>query len=136
GHSDYVEYEDNSIAILCTVNARVNANGSSFKRNEVAISSRFGGVVYVPSNVQLHTGTADANTDNFRRNGGQILLDSDNEIYFQDYETVYLDTSSHVITGSTTTQLACSYPVAANLLTSNPNNIYKGKALRIRASGV
>ncbi|GAB1577659.1 hypothetical protein [Bordetella petrii] len=135
GHSDFVSYEDNTFAINATVNARVNANGSNFKRNTVAISSRLGAVVFAPSNVEWNTGTVDANVDNMRLQTGQVLLPATNEAYAQSYEQVYVDHDSTSVSGSTVETTVRTYTIAANRLTCTPGSIYKGKAIRVRGSG-
>lgn len=134
GHSDFVTYEDNVFAVNATVNARVNANGSSFKRNQVAVSTRLGAVVFTPD-VDWSTGTVDANNDNMRCQTGQILMPTGPEAYAQMYEQVFVDHNDSQVTGTTTEAVMRTYPIAENRLTCAPNNIYKGKVLRIRASG-
>ncbi|WP_315136927.1 hypothetical protein [Achromobacter marplatensis] len=134
GHSDFVTYEDNVFAVNATVNARVNANGSSFKRNQVAVSTRLGAVVFTPG-VEWSTGTVDANNDNMRCQTGQILMPTGPEAYAQTYEQVFVDHNDSQVTGTTTEAVMRTYPIAENRLTCAPNNVYKGKVLRIRASG-
>lgn len=62
GHSDFVTYENCTTGILATVNARVNYNGSEFKRCGVAVRA---GQAWVQGTISdFHDGTADANTEN------------------------------------------------------------------------
>lgn len=135
GHSDFVTYEDNVYGINATVNARVNANGSEFKRNAVAVVSRFGAVIFTPNNVKWNTGTVDANTDNLRIQTGQVLFGQGTEAYSQSYEMVYLNTTSSSVTGTIAETTLQTYPIVANRLSCMPGNIYKGKVLRVKVSG-
>ncbi|MGX9936235.1 hypothetical protein ACVFVO_12675 [Advenella kashmirensis] len=144
GHSDFVTYEDNIFGINATVNARVNANGSEFKRNTVGVVSRLGAVIFAPysetipapvGNVKWNTGTADANNDNMRLQTGEVLIGSSGEAYAQTYELVFLKTDTVSITGTTTESTLQTYPIVANRLTCAPGSTYKGKILRVKASG-
>lgn len=75
GHSDFVRYEDTTIAISAIVNSRVNFTGSKFYRCNVGAralggSSLFYDLANLPDNFNL--GTADATADTIVIQGGSV----------------------------------------------------------------
>ncbi|MET4690751.1 hypothetical protein [Sinorhizobium fredii] len=128
GHSDFVTYEDNAVGVLATVNARVNLNGSTFKRNSVAVRAQAGNVF--PSGVNWNMGTADANTEVIRvQDAGSIA--SENSTAWREIAANLAPTAS---SGTTETTVA-SFTLDTYKLSSVPTSIYAGKAIRIRAAG-
>ena len=66
GHIDYVKLEDNATAVMLDGNSRVDLVGNNFKRNNIAIYTRTGGVYNEGGAANVfNDGTADANVTNF-----------------------------------------------------------------------
>jgi hypothetical protein len=75
GHSDWCTYEDCADAVLARVMARVNMDGSLFKRNQRAIRGDGNSHFYISDNVQFATG-ADKNTVPVVLNSGAQMTSS------------------------------------------------------------
>lgn len=129
GHSDYVSYSDNTIGIDAQVNARVNANGSDFKSNTVAIRASDSSVLL--TGVTFNTGTVDANTENLRiHNGGAIPDENANA-----WRTIDRLTTTFTTAAATTEQTAYTATLLADRFTSVPGSTYFGKVIKFRCAG-
>lgn len=69
GHVDWSTFEDNGTAIRTNILSRLNSDGSSFKRNNVALWGEESGIVFTSANNVFGTGD-DANGINVVFNGG------------------------------------------------------------------
>ena len=66
GHVDYATIEDSATAIMIDASSRVDTVAVNFKRNNIAIYTRTGGVYNEGGAANIYNdGTADANTTNF-----------------------------------------------------------------------
>ena len=132
GHADYVTFEDNDFGISSEVNSRVNASGSDFKRNTVAIRMRGGNVLRTGCN--FNVGTADANTENLRlvSFGQDFGADQNclsNRVRHRDV------TTAGSISGSTTETVMYTYSLAAGEYQTITGPTYFGKCIRVIARG-
>jgi len=113
GHSDFVNYEDNTIAIRCNVNSRVNTNGSDFKRNDLVARVTSGSNIGWSDNEILNIGTSNDNTSIFDVNDGGITYvgsNAETEFSYPSYEKTlgsYFDLGSY--TGNTSENYFKSY---------------------------
>ncbi len=131
GHSDYVEYISNTFATKVTVNARVNATGSDFKLNTVALRAELGGVI-LDTDVVLNTDTGNANTDNYRtKSGGTQAVKS----IYNTWSVADLDFITFTTAAVTSDQNAKTFVMEAGRWTSVPGPIYQGKAIKLKVSG-
>lgn len=128
GHSDFVSYADNLIAVDIQINSRVNLNGSDFKRNTVAV--RAGDGNFFPANVNWNMGTADANTETIRLLDASSIA-SENTTAWRELSANLAPTTSSAATETT----VASFTLDTYKLSSLPTSIYPGKAIRIRAAG-
>lgn len=88
GHSDAVSYENCTVGILVTVNARVNYTLSDFKYCGVAVKAENNGVVYGWSTASFYFSGIEANTEALVCQTGGVDVDehtSANGIYATDY---------------------------------------------------
>jgi hypothetical protein len=131
GHNDFVDFQDNTFAIQATVNSRVNASGSDFKRNTVAMRTDLGGII-LDDNVVLNIGGANANTENYRtKSGGWQAANGT----YNTWNVADLDFVTDNTTGTTAEQDAKTFVLEAGRWASVPSSIYQGKAVRFHAAG-
>lgn len=142
GHSDFVTYEDNAIAISANVNSRVNMNGSEFRRNGLCGRAQTGSNLGWNGNESLNIGTANENGATFNAVGGSLSyvgsLATNHISYPITYKTIVIETDLGTATGTT----AETYPVKGfvslppGAVFGTATSIFPGKVLRFRVTGV
>lgn len=104
GHADFCTFQNNNIGCAAIVNSRINCNGSDFQNNAIAVSSRDGGNVFIPANVNFNVGTALSNGQNVTVECGDIVA-SDDVLNYKKYEFLVSKLFPNTVVSSTVTNV-------------------------------
>lgn len=139
GHVDYCTIEDCTFGLNLAVNARVNADGTSFKRNAVDIRATSGANVYLTANNEFGTGADESSVKMLLSNGASVNDDyrmftnilQSNGALVRVADTKFPNTT----VTSTVTQAVYTATLGANLWRNDPSSLGLNRRLVVKIYG-
>jgi hypothetical protein len=138
GHVDWCTVQDCNTGIVARVNARVNCDGTVFKRNSKDIQVDSNGHVYVSSNVVFSTGTDESTNKVTTSSGGNITnstMISGKELAYSIIEKTFDMQYPNQTVATTSNTVVYTATLKAPLWRGTPTTVTPMKKLYFRIFG-